>query len=110
MPELIEAVEEFLAGDVIDATDGRVRFHARVAMNVLAIVRRELALGPEKARRHATGLAGFGMADDGALARAIRSRTIEGRLAEVAAFVRQAVVDSLAIANPGYATGGHAID
>ena len=34
--ELVRAVREFLERDVMEATDGRVRFHARVAANVPA--------------------------------------------------------------------------
>lgn len=44
--ELVEALGEFLAGDVMEATTDRVRFHARVAANVAAMVRREIELGP----------------------------------------------------------------
>ena len=32
--ELVEAVREFLEGDVMDATNGRVRYLARVAAKV----------------------------------------------------------------------------
>lgn len=42
--ELVEAVRGFLADDVMAATDGRVQFHARVAVRVLDTVLRELAL------------------------------------------------------------------
>ena len=41
--ELLAAVRAFLEDDVVPALDGRRRFHARVAANVLAIVGRELA-------------------------------------------------------------------
>ena len=44
--ELLEAVREFLTGQVMPATSGQVAFHARVAANVLGIVARELELGP----------------------------------------------------------------
>ncbi|MDQ1516073.1 MAG: hypothetical protein QOE80_1903, partial [Actinomycetota bacterium] len=40
--ELLEAAREFLLGPVTDSTDGQVRFHAKVAANVLAIVARQL--------------------------------------------------------------------
>jgi len=40
--ELIEAVQHFLETDVVPALDGPKKFHARVAANVLGIVRREL--------------------------------------------------------------------
>jgi hypothetical protein len=44
--ELVEAVREFLTAEVAPALDGRLRFHAKVAANALAIVERELADGP----------------------------------------------------------------
>ena len=43
--ELVTAVREFLEHDVMAATEGRVQFHTRVAVNVLNIVARELELG-----------------------------------------------------------------
>jgi aminoglycoside phosphotransferase (APT) family kinase protein len=43
--ELLEAVREFLTGQVMPATSGQLAFHARVAANVLGIVLRELELG-----------------------------------------------------------------
>ncbi len=43
--ELLEAVSEFLTGQVMPATSGQLSFHARVAANVLGIVARELELG-----------------------------------------------------------------
>jgi multidrug resistance efflux pump len=47
--ELAEAIEEFLAGEVLPTLDDhRARFRALVALNALGIVRRELAkLPPE---------------------------------------------------------------
>ena len=47
--ELIEAVFEFLAGEVLpNVTDHRQKFRTLVAMNALSIARRELELrGPE---------------------------------------------------------------
>jgi aminoglycoside phosphotransferase (APT) family kinase protein len=43
--ELLEAVREFLTGQVMPATTGQLAFHARVAANVLAVVARELEAG-----------------------------------------------------------------
>jgi aminoglycoside phosphotransferase (APT) family kinase protein len=43
--ELLDAVREFLTGQVMPATAGQVAYHARVAANVLGIVARELELG-----------------------------------------------------------------
>jgi aminoglycoside phosphotransferase (APT) family kinase protein len=44
--ELLDAVREYLTGQVMPATSGQLAFHARVAANALAIVARELELGP----------------------------------------------------------------
>jgi hypothetical protein len=46
--ELLAAVRGFLEDDVVPALEGRRRFHALVAANVLSIVERELA-GEEEA-------------------------------------------------------------
>ena len=43
--ELLEAVREFLTGQVMPATTGQLAFHARVAANILGIVAREVELG-----------------------------------------------------------------
>jgi len=43
MGELLEAVRGFLEAEVVPALDGRKRFHALVAANVLSIVGREVA-------------------------------------------------------------------
>jgi aminoglycoside phosphotransferase (APT) family kinase protein len=101
--QLIEAVREFLEGDVMAATEGRVRFHARVAARVLATVERELAAGSGPARDHAARLAGLGYSSDAELAAAIRSGSLDARWDDVAAAVRASVADKLAVANPAYA-------
>ena len=44
--ELIDAVATFLKDEVSPTLSGRLAFHARVAVNVLELVKRELALGP----------------------------------------------------------------
>lgn len=44
--ELLAAVREYLTGAVVTGTSGQLSFHARVAANALAIVARELELGP----------------------------------------------------------------
>src|SRR5438270_162562 len=50
------------------ATDGRVQFHTRVAVNALNMVQRELEVGPAQAAAHRTALDRLGVADDSALA------------------------------------------
>lgn len=100
--ELLEAVREFLERDVMPAVEGSTRFHARVAMNVLAIVERELTLGPSQRAAASARLQALGFADEGALAAAIRSGALDGRWDEVKAVVSASVRDRLAVANPGY--------
>jgi len=100
--DLLGAVREFLDEDVVGATEGRVRFHARVAANAVAMVVRELELGPAMAAAHGERLARLGVADDTELAAAIRSGALDDRLEEVRAAVRESVADKLRVANPGY--------
>jgi hypothetical protein len=101
--QLVEAVREWLERDVVAATDGRLRFHARVAINVLAMVERELQLGPAQAAAHQQRLQALGVVDEAELAAQIRSGALDDRLAEVRAAVWATVQDKLAVANPRYA-------
>jgi Domain of unknown function (DUF6285) len=100
--QLVEAVREFLEKDVMAATEGRVQFHTRVAVNALGMVARELELGPEQAEAHRTGLERLGMADEAELAAAIRAGTLDNRRAEVLEVLRQTVRAKLEVSNPGY--------
>jgi aminoglycoside phosphotransferase (APT) family kinase protein len=102
-PQLVEAVREYLERDVLGATTGRVQFHARVAINVLGMVERELAGGAAIAAAHRARLEELGFADDRALAAAIRSGELDARGDEVMAAVYASVLDKLAVANPDYA-------
>ena len=108
--ELIDAVSEFLSRAVAPTLTGRLAFHARVAVNVLAIVRRELLLGPEADRADARRLATLlGEAGDPAALTEELCRRIEA--GEVAAD-DPALIDhlwattlaTLAVDQPGYAT------
>jgi len=101
--ELVEAVREFLERDVMEATEGRIRFHARVAVNVLNMVQRELEAGPEQAAVHQKRLRQLGFEDDAALAAAIRRDDLDDRYDEVKEAVNASVDDKLAVANPRYA-------
>jgi Domain of unknown function (DUF6285) len=102
--ELVEAVREWLHSDVLAATEGRLQYHTRVAINVLSIVERELALGATHEAAHGDRLRSLGVADDAALAAAIRTGDLDDRLAEVRALVWESVRDKLAVANPKYLT------
>jgi hypothetical protein len=101
--ELLEAVREWLVGEVVPTTSGRLRFHARVAANVLGMVERELALGAEQEAAHRRRLDRLGVADDAELAARIRAGGLDERYEEVRDVVRASVEDKLAVANPGYA-------
>lgn len=100
--ELAEAVREFLQNDVFPATEGRVQFHTRVAINALRIIERELRDGPEQERTHHDRLTTLGLADDTELAVAIRDASLDDRYGEVVDTVTAAVAAKLAVANPRY--------
>ncbi len=105
--DLVTAVREFLERDVMAATEGRVQFHTRVAVNVLSTVARELELGEGFAieeRSRAAALLGHDGEPDALereLAAAIRSGALDDR-DEVRGHVRATVREKLLIANPGY--------
>ena len=100
--QLVEAVREFLEDDVMSATDGRVRFHTRVAVNALRMVERQFDLGAAQATAHRAALDGLGVADESELAAAIRAGTLDDRRAEVVAILRATVRAKLEVANPRY--------
>lgn len=102
LAQLVEAVREWLERDVVPGTQGRLSFHARVAVNMLAMVERELALGEEHERRHGERLEHLGVADEAELAAAIRSGELDDRLDEVRQLVWESVRDKLSVANPRY--------
>jgi Domain of unknown function (DUF6285) len=102
MRQLVQAVREFLETDVLPAVDGRVRFHSRVAINVLGMVERELELGHEQARAHFVRLVRLGYGDDAALAAAIRAGGFDDHYDLLKAALLEAVRAKLQVANPGY--------
>jgi hypothetical protein len=119
--ELLAAVRAFLEQDVVPAFDGRRRFHALVAANVLAVVERELA-GEERQllgewRRLAALLGVRGdepvrlellrdgvRALDADLARRIRAGEADGGPfgEAVRRHLRATVVEKLRVANPRF--------
>jgi len=100
--QLVESVREWLERDVLTGTTGRLQFHTRVAVNVLAMVERELRLGHGQAAAHALRLAQLGCADDAELAARLRDGAFDDRLDEVRELVLADVRDKLAVANPKY--------
>lgn len=100
--ELVEAIREWVDGDVRRGTEGRLEFHARVATNALRMVERELALEPGLTDAHVARLAQLGCRDDRELAERIRSRVLDDRVDEVRTLVAASVHDKLLVANPGW--------
>lgn len=93
---MVEFLRDRLGPDVPEEH----RFHLRVAVNVLEVVRRELALGPGQDAAHRHRLAELGVADDAELARLLRSGDLEPGAVRDA--VLESVVDKLRVANPRY--------
>jgi hypothetical protein len=101
-------VREFLERDVMPATEGRVQFHTRVAVNALGMVERELTDGPAfAAAERARAVSLLGRDDDPRalereIAAGIRDGSLEDRIDAVRAHVRATVREKLLVANPGY--------
>lgn len=105
---LVAAVREYLERDVMPATEGRVSFHARVAANVLGMVERELAIGPDAAAVVRARLADL-LGHDAPVATLIDelATSIRGGAAvddATVAAVRETVRIKLVVSNPDYAT------
>ncbi len=105
LAELVEAVREWVDGDVREGTEGRLSFHARVATNALRMVEREIALEPALTDAHRSRLAALGCADDRMLAEQIRSGNLDDRVDEVRQAVAASVRDKLLVANPSWLEG-----
>jgi aminoglycoside phosphotransferase (APT) family kinase protein len=100
--ELVEAVREYLESNVMEHSEGGVRFEARVARNALAIVERELVYGRDVAAAHAYRLRDLGIADDAALAAAIRAGDFDDGWEPLASALAASARDQLLVANPSY--------
>jgi hypothetical protein len=98
--ELAKAVRQFLDDEVVSATDGRLRFLARVAAKAVAQLERELGSGPGIERAHAARLAALGVCDDAELCEKIRAGSFDDRLDELVAQLRKSVVERLRVVNP----------
>ena len=107
-PELLDAVAGFLDQDVAPLLDARLRFHARVAANVLRIVQREWELGPSQLASQQELVARLlGRNGEPAelwaeLAREIRGGAFDDRQDELLSVLRSITGQKLAIANPRY--------
>lgn len=106
LDEILEAVGEFLEREVLPGIqDPRLRFQTLVALNALAIARREVALGPalrEEDHRELREL--LGMAGDREdLLRALAQRIRDGEAPSgTQAFLKAHVRRKLLLASPRY--------
>lgn len=101
--ELLEALGEFLRSpSVADEMSPQVRFHTRVAGNVVDVVRRQVLLGATHAAESAQRLATLGVADQRALCDALRSGELDGADEKVRAAIAADVRARLLVANPKY--------
>ena len=109
-PELLEAVAAFLRDEAMPALDGRLAFHARVAANVLDIVRRELEVMPRARAAEAGRLAALlgrdGDADvlNAALCDAITAGTLAHDDPALVAHLWATTLDTVAVDQPKYET------
>jgi len=106
--ELVAGVRDHLRADVMQATQGRLRFMARVAANALDIVLRELAAGDEHRTHERKRLCALLGAD--ADLEALRWKLVESLrdgstpldAPGLAEHLRATVVNQIAIDQPGY--------
>lgn len=114
--ELVTAVREFLEEHAMPSLEGRNAFHARVAANALAIVARQLELGPEAEARERERLRAL-LGTDGPLlelnrelCRRIRSGDLAIDDADLLEHLRAATLDKLAVDQPKYSGYRRALD
>ena len=114
--ELLSAVAGFLRDDISPTLSGRLAFHARVAVNVLEMVRRELALGPaavegEGARLKALLGRDAPLAElEQALCEAIAAGQVDPADPALVDHLWATTLDTLAVDQPGYATYRRAVE
>ena len=108
LDELLSSVRDFLHGEVMSSTTGRINFLARVAGNSLDIVDRELAIGPELRRREEALLSALlgrtGSFDDLRwwLVEALRDGSMSLEREDLHQYLRTAVVNQVSIDQPKY--------
>ena len=106
--ELVVAVREFLEQRALPKLEGHTAFHARVAANALAIVERQLRLGPEAEAAECSRLRAL-LGRDGSLAElnrelcaAIRAGRLGLDTPGLAEHLRETTLAKLAVDQPRY--------
>lgn len=100
--ELLESVREWLERDVMTSQDPRLSFHARVAANILDIVRREHDTSEHVEARYVEVLTSLGVESAADLALKIRNGDFDDRLGDVMNSLRPVIEDKVSVANPRY--------
>ncbi len=111
-PELLDAVAEYLFGELRPEVPREQRFKVLVAANVCAVVAREIRAGdqPDEADLALfSELLGEKASDANAaaaeLSRRLRAGELDDRIEELAPRLEEHVRRKLSIARPGYADG-----
>jgi hypothetical protein len=113
--ELLQAVRSFLQDQAIPRLEGRAAFHARVAVNALAIVERGLELGPAQdaaeQERLEVMLGRAGTLDElnRELCRRIRAGEMDLDTVGLAEHLRETTLAKLAVDQPRYAAYRRAV-
>ncbi len=108
--ELIQAVADFLRDDAIPKLDGLTAFHARVAVNVLETVKRELELGSQADAQELAGLRALlgrdGPLDalNGDLCARIARNEMSLESPGLLQHLLRVTLDKLSVDQPGYST------
>jgi hypothetical protein len=108
LAELVGVVRDFLESQAMPKLEGRTAFHARVAVNALAIVERQLLLAPEAEQAERERLRAL-LGRDGELAdlnRELCARLRSGELGlhtpGLAEHLRETTLAKLAVDQPKY--------
>jgi hypothetical protein len=113
--ELLQAVRSFIQDQAIPRLEGRAAFHARIAVNALAIVERGLELGPAQSaseRERLEALLGrTGDLDElnRELCRRIRAGELDLDTAGLLEHLRETTRAKLAVDQPRYAAYRRAV-
>lgn len=114
--ELIGAVEDFIRNVAMEQLEGHAQFHARVAANALAIVKRELELGSGQAHAELERLQNL-LEQDGELdalnrelCRRIRDHELDLDDERLVAHLWRSTLDKVAVDQPHYSGYRRAIE
>lgn len=102
--ELLEAVREFLQEELRPFVEQNptIKTHVGIALTILGIVERELAMGAKQELELAQDLATLGVNSEAELAQAIRSGALDSKREQVLGVLRKITAAKLLVANPRF--------